>query len=53
MVEPDQLEQMRQAALFSGGETQIEKQYAKGKKTARERLSLLLDADFSAKLTCS
>jgi acetyl-CoA carboxylase carboxyltransferase component len=45
MVEPDQLELMRQAALFSGGEGQIEKQHAKGKKMARERLSLLLDAD--------
>jgi len=34
---------MRQKALLGGGEAQIEKQHAKGKKTARERIELLLD----------
>jgi len=40
-----QLDQMRQKALRGGGEAQIEKQHAKGKKTARERIELLLDPD--------
>jgi acetyl-CoA carboxylase carboxyltransferase component len=40
-----QLEAMRQKALLGGGEAQIEKQHAKGKKTARERIQLLLDPD--------
>jgi acetyl-CoA carboxylase carboxyltransferase component len=43
VAELDRLEKMHQAALAGGGETQIEKQHAKGKKTARERLALLLD----------
>lgn len=38
-----QLEAMRQKALVGGGEAQIEKQHAKGKRTARERIEQLLD----------
>lgn len=38
-----QLEAMREKALLGGGEAQIEKQHAKGKKTARERIEALLD----------
>ena len=41
--ESNQLEYLRQTALAGGGEAQIEKQHAKGKQTARERLDLLLD----------
>ncbi len=40
-----QLEAMRQKALLGGGEAQIEKQHAKGKRTARERIAQLLDKD--------
>ncbi len=40
-----QLEAMQQKALLGGGETQIEKQHAKGKQTARERIEQLLDKD--------
>ncbi len=40
-----QLDAMRQNALLGGGEAQIEKQHAKGKKTARERIAQLLDKD--------
>ena len=39
----DRLERMRSEALLGGGEKRIEAQHAKGKLTARERLSLLLD----------
>jgi propionyl-CoA carboxylase beta chain len=38
------LRQMRQKARQGGGEARIERQHQKGKLTARERLSLLLDA---------
>jgi acetyl-CoA carboxylase carboxyltransferase component len=38
-----QLDEKRQKALLGGGEAQIEKQHAKGKKTARERIEMLLD----------
>jgi acetyl-CoA carboxylase carboxyltransferase component len=38
-----QLEEMRQKALQGGGPAQIEKQHAKGKQTARERIEQLLD----------
>lgn len=38
------LRQMRQKARKGGGEERIERQHQKGKLTARERLSLLLDA---------
>jgi acetyl-CoA carboxylase carboxyltransferase component len=38
------LREMRQRALAAGGVARIEEQHAKGKLTARERLSLLLDA---------
>lgn len=41
----EQLEAMRQKALLGGGDSQIEKQHAKGKKTARERIEQLLDRD--------
>ncbi|MEN4099342.1 MAG: carboxyl transferase domain-containing protein, partial [Anaerolineaceae bacterium] len=39
----EKLEAFRAEALIAGGEGQIEKQHAKGKKTARERIALLLD----------
>lgn len=37
------LDTIRSQALLGGGEAQIDKQHAKGKKTARERIELLLD----------
>lgn len=40
-----QLDAMRQKALLGGGQAQIERQHAKGKLTARERIELLLDPD--------
>ena len=39
----ERLENMRSEALLGGGEKRIEAQHAKGKLTARERISLLLD----------
>jgi len=39
----ERLEAMRAEALLGGGEKRIEAQHAKGKLTARERISLLLD----------
>ncbi len=39
----EQLEARREAARIGGGEVRIEKQHAKGKLTARERIELLLD----------
>jgi acetyl-CoA carboxylase carboxyltransferase component len=39
------LEEVRQKALLGGGEAQIERQHTRGKKTARERIEQLLDAD--------
>ena len=39
----ERLEKMREDALKGGGEKRIEAQHAKGKLTARERISLLLD----------
>ena len=39
----ERLESMRTEALLGGGEERIEAQHAKGKLTARERISLLLD----------
>ncbi|MAU76189.1 MAG: methylmalonyl-CoA carboxyltransferase [Crocinitomicaceae bacterium] len=39
----ERLESMRTEALVGGGEKRIEAQHAKGKLTARERISLLLD----------
>jgi propionyl-CoA carboxylase beta chain len=41
----ERLENMRAEALLGGGEKRIEAQHAKGKLTARERISLLLDPD--------
>lgn len=38
-----QLIEMRQKARLGGGEARIEKQHAKGKMTARERIDQLLD----------
>ena len=38
-----QLVEMREKARMGGGEKAIEKQHAKGKYTARERIELLLD----------
>jgi propionyl-CoA carboxylase beta chain len=43
MSAAEKLESLRRAALIAGGEAQIEKQHAKGKKTARERIEMLLD----------
>ena len=37
------LEEVKNAALLGGGQDKIDKQHAKGKLTARERLELLLD----------
>ena len=45
-IQSDQIEklvQRRQKARLGGGEKRIDAQHAKGKKTARERLALLLD----------
>lgn len=39
----ERLEEMDRVAELGGGETRIEQQHKKGKKTARERISLLLD----------
>jgi propionyl-CoA carboxylase beta chain len=41
----EQLDAKRTAARMGGGEARIEKQHAKGKLTARERIELLLDDD--------
>ena len=41
----ERLENLRAEALKGGGEARIEAQHAKGKLTARERISLLLDPD--------
>ena len=44
-IQTDQIEklvQRRSKARLGGGEKRIEAQHAKGKKTARERLELLL-----------
>ncbi|MCP4129358.1 MAG: methylmalonyl-CoA carboxyltransferase, partial [Gammaproteobacteria bacterium] len=38
-----QLDEKRSAARLGGGEARIEKQHAKGKLTARERIELFLD----------
>ncbi|MCP4042832.1 MAG: acyl-CoA carboxylase subunit beta [Gammaproteobacteria bacterium] len=40
-----QLEEKRSAARLGGGRKRIDKQHAKGKLTARERIELLLDPD--------
>jgi len=37
------LEKMRAQAQLGGGEAQIQKQHERGKRTARERIDLLLD----------
>jgi propionyl-CoA carboxylase beta chain len=39
----EELERRRQAAKLGGGEKRIESQHAKGKLTARERITVLLD----------
>ncbi len=41
----NRLDSMRETALLGGGENAMDKQHAKGKKTARERIDLLLDKD--------
>jgi propionyl-CoA carboxylase beta chain len=41
----DQLDAKREAARLGGGQDRIDKQHAKGKLTARERIELFLDAD--------
>lgn len=41
----ERLENLRVEALKGGGEARIEAQHAKGKLTARERITLLLDPD--------
>ncbi len=45
MDEQTRLENKRELASSGGGEAQIEKQHAKGKRTARERIEALLDPD--------
>jgi propionyl-CoA carboxylase beta chain len=40
-----ELEEKREAALLGGGVERIEKQHARGKLSARERIDLLLDED--------
>ncbi len=39
----EQLQELRQEAVHAGSETAVEKQHAKGKYTARERIEKLLD----------
>jgi len=39
-----QLDAKREAARLGGGQGRIDKQHAKGKLTARERIELFLDA---------
>ena len=39
----ERIEKVRESALLAGGEKRISKQHDKGKLTARERISLLLD----------
>jgi propionyl-CoA carboxylase beta chain len=41
----EQLEEKRKAAAMGGGQARIDKQHARGKLTARERIDLLLDED--------
>lgn len=41
----EMLEQKRKEARLGGGQKRIDKQHAKGKLTARERIALLLDPD--------
>jgi propionyl-CoA carboxylase beta chain len=41
----DELERRREAARLGGGQARIEAQHKKGRLTARERLTVLLDAD--------
>ena len=41
----DELEAKREQARLGGGQARIDKQHAKGKLTARERIELLLDED--------
>ena len=41
----DRLRELKSKVLLGGGEKRIEEQHAKGKLTARERLSILLDPD--------
>jgi acetyl-CoA carboxylase carboxyltransferase component len=43
MTENDRFSQMQAAALRGGGHEQIERQHAKGKRTARERIEAMLD----------
>lgn len=40
-----QLEEKRSACYLGGGQERINRQHAKGKLTARERLDILLDED--------
>ena len=48
-----ELVEKRAKARLGGGEKAIEKQHAKGKLTARERIALLLDEGSFEELTCS
>ena len=41
----ERLENKRRAAALGGGQDRIDKQHARGKLTARERIELLLDED--------
>ena len=41
----EMLEEKRAQARLGGGQSRIDKQHSKGKLTARERLTILLDSD--------
>ena len=47
-----ELIELRAQARLGGGEKAIEKQHAKGKYTARERIAMLLDEAGSKKWIC-
>ena len=48
-----ELVELRAKARMGGGEKAIEKQHAKGKYTARERIDMLLDPGSLRKWICS
>ena len=47
-----ELQRRKELSLLGGGEKRIEAQHAKGKKTARERIALLLDPDSFEEFDC-
>ena len=48
----DQLHEMRARSRLGGGEARIEAQHKKGRRTARERIDLLLDRGFLPRGGC-